>query len=62
MGLAGIAPDLAAGLYPLPRVQAITHLFTLGWITLSVQGALYQFLPVALGRGIGSVRSARAGL
>lgn len=26
-----------------------THLFTLGWITTSILGALYQLLPVALG-------------
>ena len=33
----------------LPRVVAVTHLFTLAWITTSIMGALYQFLPVALG-------------
>jgi hypothetical protein len=51
-GLAWVAPDLAAGAYLTPRVVAVTHLFTLGWITLSIFGALYQFLPVALGEGI----------
>src|SRR3990172_6173711 len=39
-GLVLVAPDLAAGLYPLPRVLAVTHLFTLGWITTSILGAL----------------------
>lgn len=53
-----VAPDLAAGAFPLPRVVGVTHLFTLGWITTSIMGALYQFLPVALGE---SVRSVRAG-
>ncbi len=53
-----IAPELASGSYPAPRVVAITHLFTLGWITTSIMGALYQFLPVALGRGIASEQTA----
>jgi hypothetical protein len=61
-GLARHAPDLAAGLYLTPRVAALTHLFTLGWITTSIMGALYQFLPVALARPIRSVRAAYATL
>ncbi|HEU4763228.1 MAG TPA: hypothetical protein VFS28_01150 [Gemmatimonadales bacterium] len=36
----------------------MTHLFTLGWLTTSIMGALYQFLPVALGRAIASERVA----
>src|SRR5690606_15673473 len=48
LGLVWIAPLLAQGLFPLPRVIAVTHLFTLGWITTSILGALYQFFPVAL--------------
>jgi hypothetical protein len=48
-GLVWIAPDLAAGLYPAPRVAGVTHLFTLGWLTTTIFGALYQLLPVALG-------------
>ena len=47
-GLVWVAPDIARGSFPLPRVAAVTHLFTLGWITTTIQGALYQFLPVAL--------------
>jgi hypothetical protein len=46
------APELAQGLFPMPRVAAVTHLFTLGWVTTSIMGALYQFLPVALSRSI----------
>src|SRR5690606_13130662 len=57
-GLVRVAPDLAQGLFPLPRVVAVAHLFTLGWITMTVQGALYQFLPVALGAPIRSERVA----
>lgn len=51
-GLVWVAPELARGWYPSARVVAVTHLFTLGWITVSIWGALYQFLPVALGRPI----------
>ncbi len=56
VGLVVVAPDLAGGYYPAQRVIAVTHLFTLGWITTSIMGALYQFLPVALGEPIASVR------
>lgn len=47
-----ISPLLAAGAYPAAEVVAVVHLFTLGWITTSIMGALYQFLPVALGKAI----------
>jgi hypothetical protein len=57
-GLVWVAPDLARGLFPLPRVAAVTHLFTLGWITTTILGALYQFLPVALQVPIRSQRLA----
>lgn len=55
-GVVLIADDLAAGSFLSPRVAGVTHLFTLGWITTSIMGALYQFLPVALGEPIRSVR------
>lgn len=50
LGLVFVAPDLAHGRFFLPRVVALVHLFTLGWIVLSIFGALCQFLPVAVGR------------
>ena len=56
------ARELAAASYLDPRLTATTHLFTLGWITTSIMGALYQFLPVALGQPIRSVRLAYATL
>ncbi len=59
-GLVVAAPLLASGFYPSPRVVGVTHLFTLGWITTSIMGALYQFLPVALGEPIRSRRMAHA--
>lgn len=52
LGLVAIAPELAVGAFFVPRVVAAVHLFTLGWIMLSIFGALCQFLPVAIGRGL----------
>jgi hypothetical protein len=52
IGLVWIAPELAAGLYLSPHVAGVTHLFTLGWLTTTIFGALYQLLPVALGAPI----------
>lgn len=48
-GLVWVTPELAVGAYLSPRVAGITHLFTLGWLTTTIFGALYQLLPVALG-------------
>lgn len=59
-GLWRIAPELSNGAYPAAQVVAVTHLFTLGWITTSIMGALYQFLPVALNQPIASERLAHA--
>lgn len=56
LGLVWIAPELAAGLYPSPHVAGVTHLFTLGWLTTTIFGALYQLLPVALRAPVPSVR------
>lgn len=56
VGLVWVAPDLAIGNYLAPRVAAVTHLFTLGWLTLTIFGALSQLLPVALGAPIFSLR------
>ena len=55
-----IAPELARGMYPSPHVVGVTHLFTLGWLTTTIFGALSQLLPVALGAPIRSVRVAHA--
>lgn len=60
-GLIWIAPELAAGAYPSPHVAGITHLFTLGWLTTTIFGALYQLLPVALGAPVRSTRLGHAG-
>lgn len=52
LALVAIAPELVIGAFFGPRVIAAVHLFTLGWIMLSIFGALCQFLPVAIGRGL----------
>jgi hypothetical protein len=60
-GLVWIAPELAIGAYSSPHVAGVTHLFTLGWLTTTIFGALYQLLPVALGAPLRSVRVGHAG-
>jgi hypothetical protein len=60
VGLVWIAPELAAGNYLSPHVAGVTHLFTLGWLTTTIFGALYQLLPVALGAPIRWPRVAHA--
>jgi hypothetical protein len=57
-GLAIVAPELSAGALLSPRVVAVTHLLTLGWITTTILGAAYQLVPVALGRSIAWPRAA----
>ena len=57
IGLIWIAPELADGLYLSPHVAGITHCFTLGWVSMTIFGALYQLLPVALGVSITSERA-----
>lgn len=44
-----LAPSAVAGFYYHPRVLAVVHLVTLGWITASILGALYMIVPMALG-------------
>ena len=60
IGLVWIAPELSIGAYASPRVAGITHLFTLGWLSTTIFGALYQLLPVALGAPIRSIRLGHA--
>jgi hypothetical protein len=60
IGLVWIAPELSIGAYPSPHVAGITHLFTLGWLSTTIFGALYQLLPVALGAPIRSIKLGHA--
>lgn len=58
LGVVWLAPELS-GHYYQPRLLALTHLVTLGWITLAILGAGYQIVPVALGRPMWSERLPR---
>ncbi len=60
-GLVWVAPELAAGAFVSPRVAGVTHLFTLGWITMTIFGALSQFMPVALNAPVRAVRLGHVG-
>src|SRR5690242_17575820 len=61
-GLIVVAPVLARGGFLAPRVLAVVHSFTLGVITTTIFGALYQMLPPLLGVSVRSVRAAALGL
>ena len=52
-----LAPELA-GHYYQPRVLALTHTITLGWITLTIMGASFQLIPIVLSRPLWSERLA----
>lgn len=41
-------PGRFAGFYYHPRMVAVVHLVTLGWISASILGALYMIAPMAL--------------
>ncbi len=55
-----LRPDLLAAYHYNPHAIAVTHLFTLGWITSVIMGAMYQLVPVALETKLYSERLARA--
>jgi hypothetical protein len=61
-GLVVVAPVLARGGFLDPRVIGVVHSFTLGVITTTIFGALYQMLPPLLGVSVRSVRAAALGL
>ena len=52
-----LASDLA-GHYYHPRLLALAHVVTLGWITMAIMGASYQLIPIVLERAIWSERMA----
>ena len=58
LSIAWLGPELA-GHYYHPRLLALTHTVTLGWVTLAIMGASYQLIPIALERRIWSERLAR---
>ena len=56
-GVVWLAAELT-GHYYHPRIVALTHTITLGWITLAIMGAGYQVIPVVLERPVWSTRLA----
>ena len=58
LALPGLSAALA-GHYYHPRLLALTHVVTLGWITLAIMGASYQLIPVVIERPLFSERLAR---
>ena len=57
LSLPWLASELA-GHYYQPRILALAHTVTLGWITLTIMGASYQIIPIVLERPIWSERLA----
>lgn len=61
--LAGLAlpwlGDALSGHYYHPRILALTHTLTLGWITIAILGASYQLIPIVLERPVWSERLGR---
>ena len=55
MGVIAYAQDLT-GFYYHPRILALTHLITLGWITGNILGLLYIICPMALRTSLPSSR------
>jgi len=53
-----LAGQLATGNFLDPRVLALTHFFTLGWLTTVITGVLYQIVPALLGAATRSNRVA----
>jgi hypothetical protein len=58
LGVVWLAPELG-GHYYHPRLFALTHTVTLGWITMTIIGASYQLVPIVLERPLWSERLAR---
>jgi cbb3-type cytochrome oxidase subunit 1 len=54
-----LRPDLLATYHYNQYIISVTHLFTLGWISSVVMGAMYQLVPVALETRLYSERLAR---
>ncbi len=60
LSVAWLAPELT-GHYYHPRLLALTHTVTLGWITLAIMGASYQLIPIVLERDRSGASGSRAG-
>jgi hypothetical protein len=52
-GLASIAAPHLLDFFYQPRPLAVTHTFTLGWVSLMMIGVLYQYVPALTKRPLG---------
>ena len=59
LAVAAFRPGEASGFFYQPRMVALVHLVTLGWITGSILGSLYVIGPMALRTPMPSRRSDR---
>jgi hypothetical protein len=48
LGALAVSPQSFAGFFYHPRMIAVVHLVTLGWITAHILGSLYMIAPMAL--------------
>jgi hypothetical protein len=55
-----VQPGMPAGFFHHPRMIAVIHLVTLGWISSSILGAFYIVAPLALGMPFRSGRKDQA--
>jgi hypothetical protein len=58
LGVPALASELS-GHYYHPRLLALTHTLTLGWVTATIMGASYQLVPIVLQCPLWSERLAR---
>src|SRR4051812_704839 len=54
-----VRPEILATYHYNQFVIATTHLFTLGWLSSIIMGAMYQLVPVALETNLFSQRLSR---
>lgn len=57
--MAALRPESLAGFFYHPRMLAVVHLVTLGWITTAILGATYIVAPLALRMELPSTRTDR---
>jgi hypothetical protein len=58
-GVLAARPDVPGAFHYHPRLIAIVHLVTLGWISASILGAFYIVAPLAFGMPFGARRTDR---
>ena len=57
LAILAVHPDLPSAYFLHPRMVAVVHLVTLGWISASILGAFYIVAPLALGMPLAAGRA-----